>query len=186
MMFAQTHDELIAQMKCCEQAPGLNMLQHGQLVHDEYKKLITALNANDIQYAVLAPLYERFKRSLPPAEVLERYHVYHDCGKHLALIIGEDGKRRYPNHAEISAKQFSIIFPDDGFSAQLIRMDMDFHIMRGEDLEKLCRSPFAPILYFTAWAEINANAEMFGGKESESYKIKRSRLIQAGKKLLNA
>jgi hypothetical protein len=61
---------------------------------------------------------------------------------------------------------------------------MDFHLLKGDDLIKLCESPFAPILYFTAWAEINSNATMFGGYESESYKIKRSRLIQAGKKLL--
>lgn len=162
------------------------MLQHGQLVHEEYKKLISALNANDIEYAELAQLYARIASKLPPAEVLERYHVYHDCGKHIALTIGEDGKRRYPNHAEISAQQFSILFPEDGFTTQLIRMDMDFHTLRGDDLIKLCRSPFAPILYFTAWAEINANAEMFGGKQSESYKIKRSRLIQAGKKFLNS
>lgn len=172
-------------MQCCEQAPGLNMLQHGQLVHEKYKELIAKLDANDIEYAELHALYARYGRSLPPSAVLESYHVYHDCGKHLTLTIGEDGKRRYPNHHEASARQYSHIFPEDGFTTTLIRMDMDFHILRGDDLLRLCRSPFAPILCFTAWAEINANAEMFGGKESESYKIKRSRLIQAGKKLLN-
>lgn len=184
-MLSTTLDDLHEQMQSCEQAPGLNMLQHGELVHSEYIKLIEQLEANSNEYAELHALYAKLTNKLPPPDVLRKYHVYHDCGKHLCLEIGEDGKRRYPNHAECSAQQYSKLFSEDGFTTQLIRMDMDFHILRGEDLLKLCRSPFAPILYFTAWAEVNANASMFGGKDSESYKIKRSRLIQAGKKLLN-
>lgn len=173
-------------MKGCEQAPNLNMLQHGQSVHFQYKKLLSLLEAHDIKYAELAHVFEKYQHSLPPPSVLERYHVYHDCGKGLCLEIGEDGKRRFPNHAEISAEQFKRIFPDDLFTAQLIRMDMDFHTLKGDDLNRLCKSPFAPILYLTAWAEIHANAEMFGGMESDSFKIKAKRLIQAGKKLLNS
>jgi len=162
------------------------MLQHGEMVHSQYAQLIAALNANDTQYKELRDVYARYRDKLPAPEVLERYHTYHDCGKHLCEIIdGCTGKRQFPNHAEISAKQYATIFPEDGFTKQLIAMDMNFHILRGDDLIRTCRSPFAPILYFTAWAEINANAEMFGGRQSESYKIKRSRLIQAGKKLLN-
>lgn len=171
-------------MTKCMQAPGLNMLEHGHKVHDAYKELIADLDASSTKYAELLPIYAKFKTHLPPAKVLENYHIMHDCGKHLVLTIN-DGKRHFPNHAEASANQFAIIFPEDGFSKQLIAMDMDFHLHRGDDLLRTCRSPFAPILYFTAWAEINANAEMFGGKSSDSYKIKRSRLIKAGKKLLN-
>ncbi len=172
-------------MQACEQAHGLNMLQHGQSVHYHYNLLMNELAGGTVECKELRALYERYKGKLPPASVLERYHVYHDCGKHICLEINCDGKRTFPNHAEHSAKQFSLIFPEDGFTKQLIAKDMDFHILRGDDLLKTCRSPFAPILYFTAWAEVNANAEMFGGRESESYKIKRSRLIQAGKKLFN-
>lgn len=168
--------------KCC-QAEDLNMLQHGQLVHEKYKELISSLAAGTSKHAELNALYSKY--NLPPPSVLERYHVYHDCGKHLCETIGEDGRRRFPNHAEVSAQQYAHLFPEDGFTINLIRRDMDFHALKGDDLVQLCKSPFAPILYFTAWAEINANAEMFGGTESESYKIKRSRLIQAGKKLLN-
>jgi len=169
-------------MASCEQAPGLNMLQHGQAVHEHYKQLIAELEAGTHESKELQALYEQLKHNLPPPETLKRYHIYHDCGKHLCLTIGPDGKRRFPGHAEASARQFSNIFPDDGFTKALIARDMDFHCLRGDDLLRLWKSPFAPILYFTAWAEINANAEMFGGRGSESYKIKRSRLIQAGKK----
>ena len=181
MNYANTLDELHCEMAACEQAPNLNMLQHGQLVHEKYKELITSLNDGTAKHAELRALYERHKSH----QVLERYHVYHDCGKHLTLEIGEDGKRRFPNHAEASYQQFLRLWEDDLFTATLIKKDMDFHVLRGEELEDLLKHPLAPILYFTAWAEINANAEMFGGVNSDSYKIKAKRLIQSGKKLLN-
>jgi hypothetical protein len=171
-------------MEACQQAPGMNMLEHGISVHESYKELIKALGENSIKCEELRALWSNFKDTLPPPDVLKQYHVFHDCGKHLCLTIDEEGKRRFPNHAAESTKQYSIVFPEDGFTAKLISKDMDFHMLKGDDLLKLCESPFAPILYFTAWAEINSNAAMFGGYESESYKIKRSRLIQAGKKLL--
>jgi hypothetical protein len=172
-------------MKQCEQAPSLNMLQHGQMVYEKYKALIAALDLG-LGDPILLKIYEKYKGHLPPTKILKRYMWLHDCGKGLCLEIGEDGKRRFPNHAEVSANQFANLFPEDGFTTTLIRMDMDFHILRGDDLIRLCRSPLSPILYFTAWAEIFANAEMFGGIESDSFKIKAKRLIQAGKKLLNS
>ena len=184
MNFAKSLDELLIEMKACEQAPNLNMLQHGELVHEKYNMLMQQLKDGTVKHAELLSLYEKFKSKLPPPSVLKAYHVMHDCGKSLCLEIGEDGKRRFPNHAEISAKQYELIFPNDQFTTNLIRKDMDFHTLRGEELDVLCKHPLAPILYFTAWAEIMANAEMFGGIESDSYKIKAKRLIQACKKLL--
>ena len=170
-------------MEACEQTKGLNTLQHGQAVHESYKQLIAELESGDCDCKILTDLYARYK--LPPPAVLERQHVYHDCGKYLCLTIDENGKRHFPNHAAVSAEQFSRIWPDDGFTKQLIAHDMDFHTLRGDDLTATCNMAIAPILYFTAWAEINANAEMFGGRSSDSYKIKAKRLLQAGKKLLN-
>ena len=172
-------------MEACEQAPALNMLQHGQSVHDEYLKLTQQLQSNTHDCKELQQLWNMFYHNIPPANVLQKYHVYHDCGKHLCLTIDCNGRRHFPNHADISAQQYSHLFPEDGLTTALIRHDMDFHVLRGEEIVTLWKSPFAPILYLTAWAEINANAEMFGGKQSESYKIKRSRLIQAAKKFIN-
>ena len=60
--------------------------------------------------------------------------------------------------------------------------DMDFHIKRGDDLVDTWELDIAISLYLAAWAEIYANSQMFGGINSESFKIKRKRLIQAGKK----
>ncbi len=113
------------------------------------------------------------------------YHWFHDCGKPLCLIVGEDGKRSYPNHEIYSARQFLEVYPDNHQVATLIVMDMDFHRLRGDDVTKLWEHDLAPTLYFTAWAEIIANSKMFGGQESTSFKIKKKCLIQAGKKYSN-
>lgn len=183
MNFARTLPELHEAMSTCEQAPGLNMLQHGQAVHDHYRRLIAQIEANEAPCPILAEIHARF--ALPPAADLERYHLYHDCGKHLVLTVDAEGKRRYPGHAEASAAQYALLFPDDTRGQQLVRKDMDFHTLRGDELDALCQDPLAPVLYVTAWAEVYANATLFGGLQSDSFKIKAKRLIQAGKKLLN-
>lgn len=109
------------------------------------------------------------------------YHEFHDCGKPACLIIDAEGKRHYPNHAEWSKQQYVEIFVSNGTVPELIGMDMDFHTKSGEDLIDLWKSPLAPTLYFTAWAEIIANSSMFGGQDSTSFKIKKKRLIKAAK-----
>lgn len=146
------------------------MLQHGISVHEEYLKLLETTD-------------HRLLKLQLPIELVKKYHTYHDCWKHLVLEIGEDGKRRYPSHSQASTLQFKAIFPNDECVARLIEHDLDFHTLRGDELVKLCKLDIAPTLYLTALAEINANAIMFGGRESESYKIKASRLKQASKKL---
>jgi hypothetical protein len=161
------------------------MLQHGQSVHAQYRQIQRDFELGQLDCKELQALYLRFGHELPDAESLERYHVYHDCGKHLCVIQTAEGKKQFPNHAAVSAQQYGILFPEDSTTKQLISLDMAFHTLRGEELLRLCINPLAPVLYFTAWAEVNANAQMFGGRSSESYKIKRSRLIQAGKKLLS-
>ena len=169
-------------MQSCYQTPELNTLQHGQMVYDHYCLLINQLQNGEHDQPLLIELYQQLKKNLPPKESLHRYMLYHDCGKFLCLTIDENGKQHFPDHAKWSAEQFTCIFPHDGFTWALIRRDMDFHSLRGDQITELWKNPLAPILYITAWAELNANAEMFGGHESDSYKIKRSRLIQAGKK----
>lgn len=150
------------------------MLQHGQLVHEKYKELVTSSGNDKIDKFI-----DKIRYKLPPPEVLKSYHVYHDCGKHLCLEIDDWGRRHFPNHADVSSRQYAHIFPEDKFTAILIAKDMDFHTKRGEELCALCKSPFAPILLLTAFAEINANADIFGGHQSDSYKIKFKRLMKA-------
>lgn len=182
MNFALTLPDLHQAMTACEQAPGQHMLQHGDAVHHHYQQLIQQLESGTCAWPVLSQVYARF--TWPEAATLEPYHRYHDCGKPFVLTIDEEGRRHFPDHAAASAHQYALLFPQDTWTADLIRKDMDFHTLRGEALDSLCQDPQAPALYLTAWAEVCANATMFGGLQSDSFKIKAKRLIQAGKKLL--
>lgn len=148
-------------------------------MHSEYLKLIKTLEDGTAD-PLLLTIYRGVK--LPSPEALKRYHILHDVGKPNVLEV-IDGKRHFPNHANASFEQFIAIFPDDMFTATLIKMDMLMHTVRGDEINELIKHPFAPTLYFTAWAEIKANAFMFGGEESDSFKIKRKRLLKIGKKM---
>ena len=164
------------------------MLEHGTRVHDSYTQLWGGLAASEFEQdePALQAWFNRIRSTMPDAllapEDLHAYHVYHDCGKHIVLCTDDTGRRHFPDHAAASALQYAAIFPNDHRTSYLIAHDMDFHTMRGDDLRVLWTQPLAATLYLTAWAEIRANAGMFGGFQSESYKIKRSRLLKAAKK----
>src|SRR3546814_20997329 len=53
----------------------------------------------------------------------------------------------------------------------LIGMDMDVHLLKGDDVESFSKRPQARALLITALSEVHANASMFGGIESTSFKI---------------
>jgi hypothetical protein len=167
--FAKTIGELKEMMVATPQTAGLNVLEHGFRVREAYRKLS----------ATTCPLFDVLQKDIGIGdEIIEAYQIYHDCGKPLCA----DSSGRFPNHSQLSSQQWLALYPEDRIVAELMSLDMEFHTRRGEDIRELWGNPLAPILYLTAWAEIYANAEMFGGVESESFKIKRKRLIQAGKK----
>ena len=171
-------------MSNCYQTAGLNMIQHGEAVNREYAQLLEDLN-NGASYPELQHLWDMNWEWAKSARTLQAYHVYHDCGKHICLEIDENGRRHYPDHAMHSKKQFEIIFPQDSFSARLIGKDMLLHTLKGDALRGFLQcDPDAFNLLLTAFAEIHANAQMFGGRDSDSFKIKKKHLIKATKILL--
>lgn len=148
---------------------------HGKSVHEWYLKLI-----DDPSIIGDAKTIEWFKNYKP--RDLKPYHVFHDCGKPFCIEYGEDGKEHYPNHSEISYQTYIEMFGEAipfREYAEMILHDMDFHTKRGTELVEVWNLPYADHLYASAWAEIFANAEIFGGVESESFKIKRKRLVKA-------
>lgn len=67
-------------------------------------------------------------------------------------------------------------------TARLIAKDMLCHTTKAADAGALLQDQDFPTLMLTAWAELHANASLlFGGYESDSFKIKRKALS----KLLN-
>lgn len=174
-------------MKACEQAPGCSVYAHGLDVGNRYRALYSQLRGEPTFGAwalppEIVPLLESLvDKALPPTEA-RRYHVFHDCGKPRCLTVDADGKRHFPNHSAVSARLFREAFPHDERLAQLVERDMLCHTLKPAQAGELLAFPDAPTLILTAWAELHANAAMFGGFESESFKIKRSRLAKLTKR----
>lgn len=163
-------------MLSTEQTKGLNVLDHGLMVAHEYIRIIRDIEKEPF----LNSIYIQIKDLLLNDEILFRYHKYHDCGK--PLVKDENG--RFPDHTNASSEQWNKLFPEETDIIELMKLDMEFHTKKGDDIINLWSHRLAPSLYMTAWAELYANASMFGGIDSDSFKIKRKRLIQAGKKFI--
>lgn len=174
---------MLADMHSTEQMKGLSVYQHGVNVHAEYKKLIQTLSAGTCTEPVLQDVYNKVKDTLLEPETIETYQIYHDCGKPYCRSVDDEGKVHFPDHANVSAEVFGSVFPEKVQIKELIRMDMAWHTVRGDDIAELWKHPYAGTLYLTAWAEILANCQMFGGTDSTSFKIKRKKLVQCGKKM---
>lgn len=124
--------------------------------------------------------------SLPDLETIETYCTFHDLGKAFCLEIDENGKRHYPNHAEISYEKWLELseedIPNRKLIADLIRYDMLLHT---EDADAILARKL-PIkilstLLLSALGSLHANAEAFGGIETDSFKIKFKRLEKRAK-----
>lgn len=182
-----TRDRVIHDMSICDQMPGLSVLAHGQLVREHYLRLVAALEALQPPDGDWRPpdwfwtpgLLDR----LLPDAVIEEYQVHHDCGKPYCVQIGEDGRRHFPDHAAVSERVWLAI-GGDPTAARLMRMDMDAHLLTGDQVEEFAARPEAVTLLLTALAEVHANATMFGGTSSTSFKIKSKHLARRGKQVL--
>jgi hypothetical protein len=179
MMYATSLAELENKMSNTIQTKDISVLGHGYMVNAAYKTLIDDLEEKK---HIESELYHLIKHQILDADIIDTYQIYHDCGKPFCRT--EEG--RFPDHALHSYNQWKVLFPDDDVISNLMLLDMGFHTYRDEQLIELCHNSLAPTLYFTAWGELEANAGMFGGHDSDSYKIKRKRLIKAGKKLYNS
>lgn len=182
---------LYSAMRATMQHGTQDVFAHGVAVNQMYRSLKSYLESGQdaglpsevladlASNKVLTQLHAKFKDQLLPDAVTDLYQVWHDCGKPICQQGGH-----FPNHAEWSAKQWRHLFPDDTEVAYLMEHDMDFHLAKSDTVERVWAQPYAYTLYLTAWAEVYANAAMFGGMASDSFKIKRKRLVQSGKKAL--
>src|SRR5574343_249505 len=167
------------------QTVGVSYWQHGLMVADRFEDL---LGNRACQWRLPSWFIENeaFIRSEldPYLGTITTYQIWHDCGKPYCRTVDVDGKVHYPNHAEVSA---DIWLKLGGHSdiAELIRDDMRCHLLRPADAKEFSKHPNAIILLITALCELHANATMFGGIESDSFKIKYKRLDKCGAIILN-
>jgi len=168
----------------------MSVLQHGESVRDYLFDLINHLRTGTpLKYEWKLPdwIYtnkDLILSSLPDDETLELYTVFHDAGKPFCLTIDEDGKRHFPNHSEVSYNIFKQVFNNE-VAADLIRRDMDIHLLKADGVELFSKNPYALTLLLTGLAEIHSNANIFGGIESTSFKIKWKCINQRGKQIIN-
>ena len=180
-------NELHQKMKNCFQTSNINMLEHGLMVNKYYNKLLKA-SPELLEHFSGSQEDLNLLLSFQYDEILMRhYHIYHDCGKPFSQITDENGKNHYPEHASKSCEIHGIYFDCD-IANELIKYDMLFHTLKSEELsawfiENKEKKHLIASLYLTAWAEIFANSSMFGGVQSDSFKIKRKKLNSAFKKI---
>ena len=180
--------ELEEKMSSTFQTQGQTILQHGYAVHEEYKKILTAIKNQDCTYYRLPDGFTQHPKDLFPIDIMQCYHIFHDCGKPFCIRIDENGRRHFDNHSEVSYNVFTKVFPGSSRVVhELIRSDMIYHSGTEEQLENLIRlkdSRFIMSLLLTAFAEIYANCRMFGGCESVSFTNKHERLCQVYKTIM--
>jgi hypothetical protein len=163
----------------CEQTSGQNMVEHGLSVRNTYIRLL----GGDVEGFRLPAWWAEWleKSSMALSEhayAIERYQVLHDCGKYLVRTVSDDGRVSYPGHAGASAGEFERLYAGSAMLPEtfnliraLIVSDMVFHTGTVEDIAALSET-VRTILLVTSLCELHSNAAMFGGIESDSFKIK--------------
>ncbi len=182
--------ELVEAMKNTYQIPGKQTVwDHGVSVKNYTFDLINHLrNGTPLKYQWKVPSFLYMQReyildNLVPDSTLYLYTVFHDCGKPRCRQVDDQGKVHYPDHANVSADLIKEYFPLP-ILEKLVRMDMVLHTMKAEDIPEFAKHREAVSLLIVALAEVHSNAELFGGMDSISFKIKLKHIEQRGKALM--
>lgn len=146
--------------------------EHGLDVNRWYNRLISEPSlAGD-------PLAQEFFENYKMLDGIEQYHINHDIGKPYCIEYDDEGKAHYPNHTELSHKMFIERYGESIYS-YLLKHDMTFHTTKGADnMKALWQLEHADHMFASAYAAIMSNAELFGGFESDSFKIKKKHLLK--------
>lgn len=184
----EARESLLHAMRSCKQTRGMTILQHGEMVAAYYTDLLDHLeHGKPLQFEWRLPEWASRPEvldALPTRELMGEYHLFHDCGKPFCRTIDEEGRQHFPDHANIS-KRIWLEAGGDPEIGELIGMDMDAHLLKAEDIAEFAARPQARALLLTALAEIHANAALFGGIASTSFKIKWKHLDKRGRQVLD-
>lgn len=177
--------QLIQDMKACLQTSVQNVYQHGESVRDYTFQLIQFLKTGEIVGDWRLPEWLTMYRTklltrLCSEEIIEEYTTFHDCGKPYCITYDNEGRRHFPNHAEMSYNTWLSVGGNKQ-AAKLMRMDMMIHQMKASDIDDFIKHPEAVTLLLTGLAEVHSNAQMFGGLDSDSFKIKWNQINKRGK-----
>ena len=176
-------------MLSCEQSLGVSVFKHGQLVVDAYSQILKIKNKEaPVPHGWRIPdwLYDSHIHPFDFDTIMLPYLLWHDCGKPFCLTVDESGKRHFPGHADKSAEIWRRVSSNEYTEqiATLMSMDMDAHVLKADGVTEFSSRLEAPSLLMSALAETHANAVMFGGLDSDSFKIKTSNLNKRGRQIL--
>lgn len=178
-------------MMLCEQSPGQSVLEHGESVWRYMRDIISHLrDGTPLKYQWRLPEWvETYKsqilEGLVDDETLELYATYHDCGKPFCRVVDDQGKVHFPDHAGVSYETWKSLEGSQDVG-NLILHDMFLHTASAEDLAAFCKTDnkkYLPSLLISALSEVHSNASMFGGIDSQSFKIKWKHLDRRGRAL---
>jgi len=184
-----TLNEVTQEMKNTEQMTGLSVFEHGVSVNNKFIELYDYLyNGKELVSDWKLPEWvesnkELIKDKLLLLDIINEYQIYHDCGKPYCMEVDSDGRRHFPDHANKSYE----IWTQTGGNKQvgeLIRMDMDIHLLKDIGVLEFSAKTESITLLMTGLCEVHANADMFGGIESTSFKIKMKQINKRGKAIL--
>lgn len=169
--------------------------EHGQAVLACYEDLLRAAQCGGLPAGWRAPKWwtpqaaARLLALQPPKETMASYLLWHDCGKPATRALDAQGRAHFPGHAQASADTWQAM----GGAADevwLMRHDMVLHSGSAADCAELLRTSEGqrlwPGLLLGALCEVHANAQMFGGTDSVSFKAKAKQLDRRGAQLLAA
>lgn len=196
-MTPSLYPQIVDAMMNCLQTEGQTIWEHGHAVANKYRWLQSYLYGIRKEDELPFPLpdwvrdnKEFLTKHTFREFIMVTYLQFHDCGKPFCITFDEEGRRHFPNHAEVSYdiwKTFTKPTYENELIGELIRNDMFFHITKPSDeqaIKEMAKRRIAIPLLLAAFCEIHANAEMFGGYQSTSFKIKQKRLNKLATKLL--
>lgn len=183
--------DLIYDMSQTEQTQGQSVLDHGISVHKYYLDLLNKLTTGESKFEWKLPEWltensDFILKNQCKLSILQEYQLFHDCGKPYCLTIDEEGKKHFPDHANKSYETYLSYF-NNQHVANLIKSDMDIHLLKPSEVEEWMQDKdpkFVLSLLLTTLSELHSNANMFGGIDSTSFKIKFKNFDKVGKNIL--
>lgn len=181
--------EVTTAMMNTEQMTGLSVFEHGVSVNKKFIELYDYLyNGKELISEWKLPNWieenkELIKEKLLPLDIINEYQIYHDCGKPYCLEIDDNGKQHFKDHANKSYEIWNEIGGNKQVG-ELIKMDMDIHLLKDTGVEEFSAKTESITLLITGLCEVHANADMFGGIESTSFKIKMKQISKRGNAIL--
>lgn len=189
MRYYRDHDHMIESMKNTWQVVDRqSVYDHCLSVQSRAMELLDHLDGLEMQSKwVLPPWWEKYrsilKLHLCHREEIKRYTFYHDCGK--PLVAERSGSKMvFKGHEYFSSAVYSSFLKRDRRVIRMIAQDMDLHRSRAEDIPDLISRKEIITLLFVAICEVHSNAELFGGFDSDSFRIKLKKIYSRGKAIL--